>query len=157
MQLRLFPVSGYGAGPAGHLYYLFLPALTLAISHAPDDHPQPAGATIQVLGSDYIGTARSKGIAGAPRFSRVTCCATRSIPTVTVLGVNLGFLVGGPLVIEHVFAMPGLGSLMINAIFDRDFPSSRASRWSFALLVVLVNLLTDIVLRAARSAGDVRP
>jgi peptide/nickel transport system permease protein len=67
-----------------------------------------------------------------------------AISTVTVLGVNIGFLVGGTLVIEQVFAVPGVGQLMINSVFQRDFPVVQAVALVFSLLVVLVYLLTDI-------------
>jgi peptide/nickel transport system permease protein len=66
------------------------------------------------------------------------------ISTVSVLGVNIGFLVGGTFVIEQVFAVPGVGQLMFNAIFQRDFPVVQAATLVFAFLVVLVYLLTDI-------------
>jgi peptide/nickel transport system permease protein len=62
-----------------------------------------------------------------------------------VLGVNIGFLVGGTLVIEQVFALPGIGQLMINSIFQRDFPVVQAVTLAFAIMVVLVYLLTDVV------------
>ena len=67
------------------------------------------------------------------------------ISTVTVLGVNIGYLVGGTLVIEQVFALPGVGQLMINSIFQRDFPVVQGVTLVFAILVVIVYLLTDIV------------
>ena len=67
------------------------------------------------------------------------------ISTVSVLGVNIGFLVGGTLVIEQVFALPGIGQLMINSIFQRDFPVVQAVTLVFAIMVVLVYLLTDVV------------
>jgi peptide/nickel transport system permease protein len=66
------------------------------------------------------------------------------ISTVSVLGVNVGFLVGGTLVVEQVFATPGIGQLMINSIFQRDFPVVQAVTLVFAVMVVLVYLLTDI-------------
>ena len=68
-----------------------------------------------------------------------------AIPTVSVVGVNLGFLVGGSLVIERVFALPGLGSLMINSIFSRDFPTIQGVTLFVALFVVVVGILTDVV------------
>ena len=67
------------------------------------------------------------------------------ISTVSVLGVNIGYLVGGTLVIEQVFALPGIGQLMINSIFQRDFPVVQAVTLVFAIMVVLVYLLTDVV------------
>jgi peptide/nickel transport system permease protein len=144
VRLQLFPVSGYGATGLDHLYYLFLPALTLAISMCPTIIRSLRASTIQVLGSEYIGTARSKGIAGASLF-RVHVLRNAAIPTVSIVGVNLGYLVGGSLVIEHVFAIPGLGSLMINAIFSRDFPTIQGVSLFVALFVVAIGILTDIV------------
>ena len=66
------------------------------------------------------------------------------IPAVTVLGINIGFLIGGTLIVEQVFAIPGIGSLMINSIFQRDFPVVQAVALVFGIMVVLVNLLTDV-------------
>ncbi len=127
VKLRAFPVGGYGETAAEHPYHLFLPALTLAIAMTPTTIRSLRASTIDVLGADYVSTARSKG-RPASRCSAGTCCATRPIPTVSIIGVNLGYLVGGSLVIEKVFAIPGLGSLMINAIFSRDFPDDPGGR-----------------------------
>ena len=66
------------------------------------------------------------------------------IPAVTVLGINIGYLIGGTLIVEQVFAIPGLGNLMINAIFDRDFTVIQGVALIYGVLVVLVNLLTDV-------------
>ncbi|HEY6792490.1 MAG TPA: ABC transporter permease [Trebonia sp.] len=144
VRLQIFPVGGYGQTFLDHLYYLFLPALTLAISMCPTIIRSLRASTIQVLGAEYIGTARSKGVAGASLF-RVHVLRNAAIPTVSIVGVNLGFLIGGTLVIEHVFAIPGLGSLMINAIFSRDFPTIQGVSLFVALFVVAVGILTDIV------------
>jgi peptide/nickel transport system permease protein len=67
------------------------------------------------------------------------------IPAVTVLGINIGFLIGGTLIVEQVFQIPGIGSLMINSIFSRDFPVVQAVALVFGIMVVLVNLLTDVI------------
>jgi peptide/nickel transport system permease protein len=91
-----------------------------------------------------VGTARSKGAAGISLF-RGHVLRNAAIPTVSIVGVNLGYLVGGSLVIEKVFAIPGLGSLMINAIFSRDFPTIQAVALVVALFVVLVGIGTDVV------------
>ncbi|HEY0247593.1 MAG TPA: ABC transporter permease [Gryllotalpicola sp.] len=144
VKLRLFPVGGYGETAASHLYFLFLPALTLAIAMCPTIIRSLRASTIQVLGSEYVGTARSKGIAGAELF-RTHVLRNAAIPTVSIIGVNLGYLVGGSLVIEKVFAIPGLGSLMVNAIFARDFPIIQAVALFVALFVVVVGILTDVV------------
>lgn len=142
--LRAFPVGGYGSTAADHPYYLFLPAFTLAITMCPTIIRSLRASIINVLGSEYIGTAKSKGSYGAALF-RGHVLRNAAIPTVSIIGVNLGFLVGGSLVIEKVFALPGLGSLMINAIFARDFPTIQGVTLFVALFVVLVGILTDVV------------
>lgn len=144
VKARAFPVGGYGTTAADHLYYLFLPALTMGIAMAPTIIRSLRSSMISVLDSEYIATARSKGIAGG-RLFRGHVLRNASIPTVSVIGVNLGYLVGGSLVIEHVFAVPGLGSLMVNAIFARDFPVIQGVALFVALFVVVVGILTDVV------------
>jgi peptide/nickel transport system permease protein len=142
--MRAFPVGGYGSSPAQHPYYLFLPALTLAIAMCPTIIRSLRSSMITVLESDYVGTARSKGSYGTALF-RDHVLRNAAIPTVSVIGVNLGFLVGGSLIIEKVFALPGLGSMMINAIFTRDFPTIQGVTLFVALFVVVVGILTDVV------------
>jgi peptide/nickel transport system permease protein len=144
VKARAFPVGGYGRSAADHPYYLFLPALTLAIAMCPTTIRSLRASTINVLGADYVGTARSKGAAGVSLF-RGHVLRNAAIPTVSIIGVNLGYLVGGSLVIEKVFAIPGLGSLMINAIFSRDFPTIQAVALFVALFVIVVGILTDVV------------
>ena len=141
---RAFPVGGYGTGPLGHLHSMFLPALTVALSITPILVRSLRASLLEVLESDYIATARSKGL---PERRVLVHHALRNaiISTVSVLGVNIGFLVGGTLVIEQVFALPGIGQLMINSIFQRDFPVVQAVTLVFAVMVVLVYLLTDVV------------
>jgi peptide/nickel transport system permease protein len=90
-----------------------------------------------------VTTARAKGLSER-RVLMHHALRNAAISTVSVLGVNVGFLVGGTLVIEQVFAVPGVGQLLINAIFQRDFPIVQAVTLVFALLVVLVYLLTDV-------------
>lgn len=144
LTLRLFPVGGYGQTAVDHLYYLFVPALTLAISLSPTLIRSLRSSTINVLGSEYIATARSKGSGGTELF-RKHVLRNAVIPTVSIMGVNLGYLVGGSIVIEKVFALPGLGSLMLNAIFSRDFPTIQGVTLFVALFVVAVGILTDVI------------
>ena len=141
---RLFPVGGYGTGFAGHIRAMFLPALTVAIAISPILIRSLRASLLNVLESDYVTTARSKGL---PERRVLIRHALRNavISTVTILGVNIGYLVGGTLVIEQVFALPGVGQLMINSIFQRDFPVVQGVTLVFAILVVIVYLLTDIV------------
>src|SRR6476660_4090444 len=140
---RPFPVGGYGEGFFGHLHSMFLPALTVALAISPILIRSLRAAMLEVLDSEYITTARSKGL---PERRVLTKHALRNAAgsTVSVLGVNIGFLVGGTLVIEQVFAVPGIGQLMINSIFQRDFPVVQAVTLVFAVMVVLVYLLTDV-------------
>ena len=141
---RAFPVGGYGEGFLGHLRSMFLPALTVAIAISPILIRSLRASLLEVLESDYIATARSKGL---PERRVLVNHGLRNavISMVTVLGVNIGFLVGGTLVVEQVFALPGLGQLMINSIFQRDFPVVQAVTLAFAVMVVLVYLIADIV------------
>jgi len=140
---RFFPVGGYGYGFFGHLRSMFLPSLTVGLGIAPILIRSLRASLLEVLDSDYITTARSKGL---PERRVLARHALRNaiISTVSVLGVNIGFLVGGTLVIEQVFAVPGIGQLMINSIFQRDFPVVQAVTLVFSVMVVLVYLLTDI-------------
>ncbi|MDX6487097.1 MAG: peptide/nickel transport system permease protein [Gaiellaceae bacterium] len=141
---RGFPVGGYGDGVLGHLHSMFLPALTVGLGIAPILVRSLRAGLLEVFESDYVTTARSKGL---PESRVLIRHALRNavISTVSVLGVNIGFLVGGTLVIEQVFALPGIGQLMINSIFQRDFPVVQAVTLVFAIMVVLVYLLTDVV------------
>jgi peptide/nickel transport system permease protein len=140
---RPFPVGGYGEGFFGHLHSMFLPALTVALATSPILIRSLRAALLEVLESDYVTTARSKGLPER-RVLMKHALRNAAISTVSVLGVNIGFLIGGTLVIEQVYAVPGVGQLMINAVFQRDFPVVQAVTLVFSLLVVLVYLLTDV-------------
>jgi peptide/nickel transport system permease protein len=139
-----FPVGGYGSGVPGHLRALFLPSLTVALGIAPILVRSLRAGLLEVLESDYIVTARSKGL---PERRVLMRHALRNaiISTVTVLGVNIAYLVGGTVVIERVFALGGVGQLMVDSIEQRDFPVVQAVSLVFAILVVLVYLLADVV------------
>ncbi len=98
---------------------------------------------LEVLQAEYVTTARAKGM---PERRVISHHVLRNalLPAVTILGVNIGFFIGGTVVIESVFAIPGLGQLMIQAIFSRDFPVVQGVTLIFGMMVVLVNLLTDL-------------
>jgi peptide/nickel transport system permease protein len=138
-----FPVGGYGNGFTGHLRAMFLPGLTVAVGIAPILIRSLRASLLNVLESDYVATARSKGISERRVLVR-HALRNGIISMVTVLGVNIGFLIGGTVVVEQVFAIPGIGALMINAIFQRDFPVVQGVTLAFAIMVVLVYLLADI-------------
>ena len=147
IKLRLFPVSGYGSGFTGHLRSMFLPSLTVAIALSPVVIRSLRASMLNVLGAEYITTARSKGVPARRLFLRHVL-RNAVIPAITVLGINIGFLIGGTVVVETVFAVPGIGQLMINSIFQRDFPVVQGVTLVFAILVVLVNLLADMAYAA---------
>jgi peptide/nickel transport system permease protein len=141
---RLFPVGGYGHGFTGHVHSMILPALTVALFISPILIRSLRASLLDVLQADYITTARAKGISER-RVMVKHALRNGIISMVTVLGLNIAYLVGGTLVVEQVFALPGIGSLMITSIFQRDFTVVQAIALVFAILVVLINLLTDIV------------
>lgn len=143
LRLRLFPVGGFGNGFLGHLHAMFLPSLTVAIVISPMLIRSLRAGLLDVLASDYVTTARSKGVPEWRVMAR-HALPNGAISTVTILGVNIAFLVGNTLVIEKVFAIPGVGQLMIDSIFNRDFAVVQAVTLVFAVIVVLVNLLTDV-------------
>jgi peptide/nickel transport system permease protein len=147
ITLRVFPVSGYGSGFSGHLRSMFLPSLTVAIALAPVVIRSLRASVLNVLSADYITTARSKGIPAHRLFLRHVL-RNAVIPAVTVLAINIGFLIGTTVIIEQVFAIPGVGQLMIDSIFQRDFPVVQGVTLVFAVMVILINLLADLAYAA---------
>src|SRR3954469_19933622 len=141
---RLFPVGGYGSGFFGHLHHMILPALTVALAISPILIRSLRAALLEVLESEYITTARSKGLSER-RVLLGHGLRNAFISSVAVLGVNLAFLVGGTVIVEQVFDLGGVGQLMINSVFQRDFPVVQAVTLAFAVLVVVVYLVTDVV------------
>jgi peptide/nickel transport system permease protein len=143
ISLRIFPVSGYGSGFTGHLRSMVLPSLTVALALTPVVIRSLRASMLNVLGAEYIVTARSKGVPPHRLYQRHVL-RNAVIPAVTVLAINIGFLVGATVIIEQIFAIPGIGQLMINSIFQRDFPVVQGVTLVFAIMVVLVNLLADL-------------
>ncbi len=139
----IFPVSGYGKGFLGHMVSMFLPALTVAIGTSPLLIRSLRTSLLAVLESDYVTTARAKGI---PERRVMINHALRNgiMPMITVLGINLGFLIGNTVVVEKVFALPGVGAMIYDGITQRDFSVVQGVVLVLATLVVLVNLAIDI-------------
>ncbi|MGZ6300125.1 MAG: ABC transporter permease subunit, partial [Candidatus Limnocylindria bacterium] len=98
---------------------------------------------IDTLDSEYVSFARAKGLKNSVVWLRYAL-RNGSISGVSILGIQVGILAGGSLVVENVFAIPGMGSFLMTGILNRDFPVVQASTLAFALLVVLVYLLTDV-------------
>jgi peptide/nickel transport system permease protein len=143
LKLGWFPVGGFGNDLAGHLRSIVLPGITIALTLSPILIRSLRASMIDVLGSDYIVTARAKGISTA-RVVFGHALRNASVSSVTVLGVNIAYLTGSTLVIERVFSLPGIGQQMINSILGRDFPTVQGITLVFAIMVVVVNLLTDV-------------
>lgn len=144
IKLGWFPVSGYGETFLEHLHHLFLPSFTIALALSPVLIRNLRASLIAEMDSDYVSAARSRGISEARIFRRHVF-RNSLIPTITLLGVNLGWLIGGTVVIEQVFSVPGLGSLMVGSIFARDYMVVQAVTLVFAFAVILTNFLVDVI------------
>jgi peptide/nickel transport system permease protein len=143
LHLGLLPVSGYGTGFFGHLESLTLPAITIGIYLAPLIIRTLRSSLIETLSADFITSARARGF----RETRVIgkhALRNALIATITILAINIGYLISGSVVIENVFGIPGLGSLLVSTIQMRDFPTISALTLLFGALVTLVNLLADL-------------
>ncbi len=142
--LRWFPVGGYGDGVAAHLYHLLLPALTLALSFSAVIMRNLRAAILEVLQAEFVDFARSKGLSQrVVLFRHVLRNALLS--TVTLVGLQVGALLGGAVITESVFAVPGVGRLMVESIFARDYPVIQALTLVLAVIVSLAFLATDLV------------
>jgi peptide/nickel transport system permease protein len=142
--LRWFPVGGIGNGFVENLYYLFLPALTLALSLAAILLRNLREALIEVLHAEYIEFATAKGLP-ARLVLRRHVLRNAWVSTVTLLGLHIGTLVGGAVITETVFAIPGIGRLMIDSIFARDYAVVQGLTMVLAIMVSVVFLALDTV------------
>jgi peptide/nickel transport system permease protein len=147
IRLRLFPSSGYvpfGDDPIAALRHIALPAITLGVAMAASTMRMTRAAMLEVLNADYVRTARAKGL---PWRRVVWKHALRNalIPVTTLIGLQLGQLMGGVVVTETVFAWPGIGKLTVDAIFARDYPVVQGAILASAVLFVLINLVTDLL------------
>jgi peptide/nickel transport system permease protein len=144
LRLDLFPIGGYGDSFPQHLWHLFLPSLTIALSMSPLLIRGLRTSMVGNLGAQYVTTARAKGLRDRAIVAGHVLKPSL-ISMVTILGVNLGFLIGSTVVVETVFAIPGPGFLMVGSIQSRDYPVIQAVTLVLAVLVILVNLFTDVV------------
>ena len=147
VHLPILPASGYvspGQDPLGFLSHLILPAVTLGAALAAATLRMTRATMLEVLRSDYVRTARAKGV---PRRLVIWRHAfgNAQIPIVTLLGVQIGQLLGGVVVTETVFSWPGIGKLSVDAIFARDYPVVQGAVLLTAMLFVLINLATDLI------------
>lgn len=143
LDLGLFPVSGYGSGFFGHVRALTLPALTIGLFLTSMLVRSLRASLLDVFSEEFIEAARARGLSET-RVVLKHSLRNALIATLTVLAVNLGWLIGGAVVIEKVFDIPGLGQLLVDSIFTRDFPVLQGLTLVFGLLVIAINLLSDL-------------
>ncbi len=129
--------------PGRNLQTMILPACTLAVGLAAIIVRMTRGAMLEVLRKDYLRTARAKGLAGG-RVLGKHALRNALLPVVTVVGLQIGYLIGGAVIIENVFTLPGVGRLVVQAIEQRDYPLVQSVIFVVAALVVVINLLVDL-------------
>jgi len=139
VQLNLLPSSGRGG-----LEHLVLPAVTLGLFTTARITRLTRSGMLEVLNQDYIRTARAKGVGGRPVVWK-HAFKNAAIPIVTIVGIELGTLLGGSVITETIFAWPGVGRLSVQAIYNRDYPVVQAAVFLLASTFVLVNLVVDLL------------
>jgi len=147
LYLRVLPPGGYVSimdDPAEGIRRLLMPAVALGAALAASLTRMTRSSMLEVMGQDYIKTARAKGLA---ERTVIVAHALRNalIPTVTVMGLQIGQLLGGALIIEEIFSLPGVGRLTIHAVYDRDFPLVQGAVLFIAMVFTVVNLLVDML------------
>jgi len=142
-----FPISGFGRGFWDILWHLTLPAITITLSLAPILIRTLRASLIEILQAPHVEFARTKGLSERHLIQRHVL-RNGLMATLTILGVNIGWLMGGSVVIETVFSLPGLGALIVSSIAARDYPMIQGIALIFGLLVITINLLTDLLYAA---------
>jgi peptide/nickel transport system permease protein len=143
LKLGWFPIRGFGDDTLDHLYHLFLPALTMALFLAPVLIQSLRSSILDVLEADYIEVARAKGLSPT-RILVKHVLRNAAIPVITVLAVNIGWLLSGAVIVETVFTIHGLGSQLVRSVSFRDYPTVQGLALVFAVIVMGVNLLADL-------------
>ena len=146
LQLGWLPVQGYkrmadGLGP--WLYHLTLPAITLSLIYIALIARVTRASVLETLGEDYIRTARAKGLPEVTVLMR-HALANAAVPIATVIGIGIALLIGGVVVTESVYAIPGLGRLTVDAVLARDFPTIQGVILLFSFVYVMINLAVDL-------------
>ena len=147
VKLRWLPISGYTdplEEPWQGLRSLVLPAITLGLALAAVVTRTLRSSMLEALSEDYVRTARAKGLSEW-RVIRGHVLKNALIPVVTVLGLQLGTLIGGAVITEYVFALPGVGRLVVDAVFARDYPLVQGVVLLIAVGFILSNLLVDLL------------
>ncbi len=149
LLLGVLPSSGYASpltAPLDSLQYLALPSLTLGAGMAALIARMTRAEMLEELGKEYVQTARAKGLPeGLVIFKHTLRNAL--VPIITVIGVQFGRLLGGTVIVEYIFSWPGVGSLVVEAIYSRDYPLVQALILTFALIFLSVNSFVDVLYR----------
>ena len=146
VYLRVLPSGGYAPPSAGwgeHLKFLILPAVTLGTGLAAVTMRMTRSSLLEVLGQEYVRTARAKGLRERVVVTR-HALRNALVPVVTVIGIQTGRLLGGTVIVEQIFSWPGLGSLVVRAILQRDYPLVQGLTIFLAFFFVLMSLLVDL-------------
>jgi peptide/nickel transport system permease protein len=144
IHIKLLPVGGWGNTLWQHIEGLLMPSLTAALAIVPILVRSLRAGMLEVLESDFVASARARGLS-EPRVLFVHVMRNAIIPTIALLGLNIAFLVGSTVVVEQVFALNGLGSLLLDSITNRDYPVVQGLTLVMAIAVVLINLATDLI------------
>lgn len=151
LRLEWLPLSGrvpLTEDPIEALRHLALPAITLAIAMTPELSWFVRNSVLEVIGQDYVRTARAKGLS-EQRIIQGHVLRNALIPVLTILGVQAGRLLGGAVVVESIFGWPGLGRLLLQSILSRDYPTVQGLLLFIVTLFVIVNLITDLLYTVA--------
>jgi len=144
LKLPLIGYTPWESDPIGSILSLLAPALVLSLAMSAVVSRYSRGTVLDTLSQDYIRTARSKGVPTG-RIVRGHALRNALIPVTTVVGIQLAALIGGTVVIENVFAIPGMGSMLIEAINSSDYPTIQASVLVLGACFVLINLVVDLL------------
>jgi peptide/nickel transport system permease protein len=143
-KLHLLPISGPGDGGLNTLIHFTLPSLTIAIAMSPILVRTLRSSLIEVLVSDYVTTGKAMGLKSS--FLMLSYILRNSLrPVITVISINVGYVVGGTVIAEQIFSLPGVGSLLIGSITTRDYAIIQLCTLFFAMLVIIVNLAADLL------------
>lgn len=147
VTLRWFPVAGYNPPSAGLIAFgatIFLPALALGVRQSALMTRMMRSSMLDVLNEPYITTARAQGLPERTVIGRYAM-RTAAMPVVTVVGLSTGYMLGGAVAIELIFALPGLGRMLVEAVGRRDYPLVEGGVLTIALVLAFLNLLIDVI------------
>ena len=147
LTLKLLPTSGFATEPLGQLRALTLPALVIGLIQAPLLVRTLRSSVIETSAAEHVEAARARGLP-SPVVVRRHILRGSMLTMITVLGVNVGFLLSWSVVVETVFALPGLGSALVTAVLARDYPMITGITLVFGAAVVVISLVTDLLYAA---------